>query len=89
VAGRRQIKPTSAKMVLTEAAANKKRKKAATMLPKAALTPLSRKVSPMNPTRGRTARPTIVSEDDIIKTPARYFFSFSFTSYSVMVVDMQ
>jgi hypothetical protein len=74
VAGRRQIKPTSAKMALTEAAANKKRKKAATTLPKAALTPPSCKASPMNPTRGLAARPTIVSEDDskvFIETLAR------------------
>jgi hypothetical protein len=74
VAGRRQIKPTPAKMALTEVAANKKRKKAVTALPKAAPTPSSRKASPANPTRGRSACPTIVSEDDIevfVETSAR------------------
>jgi hypothetical protein len=50
VAGRRQIKPTPAKMALTEVAANKKRKKAATALPMAAPTPSCRKASPTNPT---------------------------------------
>jgi hypothetical protein len=43
VASRRKIKPTPVKTVLTEAAANNKRKKAATTLLKAAPTPLSRK----------------------------------------------
>jgi hypothetical protein len=61
-------------MVLTKAAANKKRKKATVALPKAALNPPSCKASPMNPTRGRTSRLTVVSEDDIevfVETPAR------------------
>jgi hypothetical protein len=61
-------------MALTEVAANKKRKKAATALPKAAPTPSSRKASPTNPTRGRSACATVVSEDDIevfVETSAR------------------
>jgi hypothetical protein len=74
VAGWRQIKPTPMKMALTEAVANKKRKKVMTALPKAAPTPSSHKASPMNPTRGQTAHPTVVSEDDsevFVETLAR------------------
>jgi hypothetical protein len=62
---------TPAKMALTEAADNKKRKKAMVALLKAAPTLLSRKASPTNPTRGRTARPTVVSSEVFIETLTR------------------
>jgi hypothetical protein len=74
VAGQRKSKPTPAKMALAEAAANKKRKKAVAALPKAAPTLPSRKASPANPPRGRTARSTVVAIDDsqvFVETPTR------------------
>ena len=45
VAGRRQNKPTPAKVALAEAAAKKKRKKAEAVLPKAAAASSTRKAS--------------------------------------------
>jgi hypothetical protein len=55
-------------MMLIKAAANKKRKKSMTTLPKAAPTPLSRKASSANPPRGRT----IVNHSEVfVETPTR------------------
>ena len=62
-AGRRQSKPTPAKVALAEAAASKK-KKAEAALPKAATASSTRKASTANPPRGRPLRAAVVNLDE-------------------------
>ena len=64
VAGRRQSKPTPAKVALAEAAASKKQKKAKAALPKAAAASSTRKASTANPPRGRPPRAAVVNVDE-------------------------
>ena len=64
VAGRRQSKPTLAKVALAEAAASKKKKKAEAALPKAVAASSTRKASTANRPRGRPPRVAVVNLDE-------------------------
>jgi hypothetical protein len=62
--GRRQSKPTPAKVALAEAVAAKKRKKAEASLLKAAAAPSTRKASSVHPPQGWPPWAAVVNADD-------------------------